>query len=100
MTIVCLGKVLKCSGAELELIDQISKQKVIGTLSSSSLDIKVGTEGIFVGEFTEGKFTFKRVNEKKFLSPLYEEELIKISSIINLYDEIQGPFDEWFKSIS
>ncbi len=99
MTIVLLGKVLKTTVDQLEIQDQVTKQTITAYLGGNSLDVTVGTEGIFVGTYTGEKFHIKRVSEKKFLSPLYEEELIKIGSIINLYDEMRGPFDEFFKKL-
>ena len=99
MTIVCLGKVLKKNNDQIQIIDQVSKQPIDAWLTPNSLETSVGTEGIFVGNFTGDKFFIKRVNEKKFLAPLYEEELIKIGSILNLHSEITGPFDEWFAKL-
>lgn len=99
MTIVTLGRVKKLTNDQIELEDVASKQLIKGWVGNGSLDTIVGTEGIFVGDFIADRFTFKRVHEKKFLAPLYEDELLKIGSIINLYDEALGPFDELWKKL-
>lgn len=99
MTIICLGRVIKQNNEHIQLQDYTTKQLVEGWLVEGSLPVSVGTEGIFVGKYAGDKFLIKKVHEKKFLAPLYEEELIKIGSILNLQNEIKGPFDEWLDKL-
>lgn len=63
-----------------------------------AFEVKVGDEGAFVGRVRNGEFVVRRDIDiiRKFLDPLYEEDMLKTAGLTSLIAPIDDPFPEMY----
>ena len=98
MTIVVLGKVLSRDLKNIVVEDFDTKEKLSLKLDQEGLDeLKLGETAIFVGKKNiSGIIEVSRIEPRKFLDPLYEDEVIENSSF-SLVELIDNPFEKEFQ---
>ena len=95
MIICVIGTITSIEHQKITIEDRITKEEIVCIPSGDSvLDMKVGDQGVFVGESCQGVNTLKKVEVRKFLDPLYETDLYQASSVYNMVDVIDNPFTE------
>lgn len=61
-----------------------------------AFEVKVGDEGTFAGRVRNGEYVVRRVDVRKFLDPLYEEDMLKTAGLTSLVAPIDDPFPEMY----
>jgi hypothetical protein len=99
MTCVFFGRILKIHLDKIEVLDFVSKEihKNIYPKGNSLLDLKEGSTYIFQGDYRKDKISVNCINPKKFLNPLYEEDLFAKSGAYTLVEVVDDPFPEAYK---
>lgn len=94
--IVCiLGAIKEITGKLFVVCDQVTKEEIICEAQGDTLlEAKVGDTGVFVGHYYKGLIKINKVNVRKFLDPLYEDDLYDASGKFNLVPVINDPFTE------
>lgn len=97
MTVVFLGRVLSTNLDEATFLDLNTKETVTCRVESGDVQhIKTGDEGVFGGDFYQGRVTVKRIHLRKYLDPMYEEDVITASGEFALLKPIDDPFHKAF----
>ncbi len=97
MTGVIIGKVLDVNLGAVIIEDHISRERIECDIDNSDmLDLKIGEQAIFVGDIYMNKMRVKKVEIRKFLDPLYEEDLFDASGRFTLIPLVSNPFTEKF----
>lgn len=100
--IFCLvGKVTRVDTTTL-FIEEIPSSEVFKMTWTGREDISnaQGETGIFYGEYSNQEFLVKRVDIRKLLTPLWENDIVDnaITAIIGLEkDPFEGLFKQYFK---
>lgn len=92
--IVCIvGTVTDVTGQGFSVEDKLTKEVFECTSNNSDfLDMDIGTEAIFVGRWYKGTLKVDRREIRKFLDPLYEQELLETAAFYTLVPIINDPF--------
>ena len=97
MTGVVIGKVLDISLDGLTIEDHITKEKIKAFSESDDvLELTIGDTGIFVGNLYNNSIRIKRYEIRKFLDPLYEEDLFDASGKFTLIPVVDNPFTDTY----
>jgi hypothetical protein len=98
MVVCIVGEVVSISGRTFDIKDRITSEvfscKVEG---EDSLDLKVGDTGCFVGTSYNNSIKVHKIEIRKFLDPLYEDDLLDLSSKHTLLPIIDEPFTQIYK---
>jgi hypothetical protein len=62
--------------------------------NSIALDLRVGDNGVFIGQYVNGTLSVNKIEIRKFLDPLYESDLYDASGKFNIVAVINDPFTE------
>jgi hypothetical protein len=97
MTSVLVGRIVDIQNGKLMIEDHVTKE-VIECESDSDevLDLQIGEDAIFAGQRYADRFRVKRFEIRKFLDPLYEEDLLDASGRFTLVPPINNPFTDTF----
>lgn len=92
MTCVIIGEILDFKGNTILIKDSITGE-IHDTTShdDETFELKKGDSGIFIGNFEKGIPVINRYELKKFLDPMYEEDIIEMSGKI-IVELINDPF--------
>ncbi len=97
MTGVIIGKVLDVSLDGILVEDHITKEQIKAISEmDEDLALQIGDTGVFVGNIYKDTIRFKRYEIRKFLDPLYEEDLLSASGQFTMIPVIENPFTEAF----
>ena len=92
MTCVIVGTLKDQKGRNLFILDKLNNQTyTVEAANDDTFELEIGSEGIFVGNETNGVITVTRHEIRKFLNPMYEEDLIGVAGRI-IIDLIDDPF--------
>lgn len=95
MVACIIGTILSIENRSMVIEDRLTKQQYnCEPEGNEFLDLKIGQNGIFVGQYLEPIFKVKRINIRKFLDPLYEVDLYDASGKFNLIPVLDDPFIE------
>lgn len=99
MVSVVLGTILKVDGVQCTVRDEVSGQDIeCQAHAELAFDIQVGDQGVFVGTYAPGaKFIIKRFDLRKFLTPLYEQDVMLAAGQDTFIQLIDDPFFEAFE---
>lgn len=94
---VVIGKVVNVELGKLIVEDHVSRELIECEADADDvLDIELGQQAIFVGRINHGKLKVRKLEIRKFLDPLYEEDLFDASGKFTLIPPIANPFTENF----
>lgn len=96
MTAAVIGKVKQVTSSGFVLCDTSTGEEITCVSSDSP---EVGTEGIFVGKFYEGKLHVSKFNPQTFLDPLSEDILVTEAGLISNIELVGDPFDEVYEKL-
>lgn len=96
--IACLLGTIKSIQNKNLIIEDILTEKEYNCeyVDDQILNLEVGVEGVFVGQFIDSTFRIRKVDLRKFLEPLYEKEIIEASGKYNLVPVLKDPFTETY----
>jgi hypothetical protein len=98
MVVAFIGNILDISIDGTKIEDKISKEvHLVKLTGDQSLELKIGDTGIFVGELYNSKFRVTRYEIRKFLDPMYEEDLFSVAGKYSLIPPINDPFTEVYE---
>lgn len=90
-----IGTVKSLEQRSITLQDRITKQEyVCESEGDDLLELKIGDQGVFIGQYVSGTLKVKRMEIRKFLDPLYESDLYDASGKFNLIPVINDPFTD------
>ena len=93
-----MGNVTKVDLNTCQVYDVIGGEShTIHITGEAILNIKPGMDGIFIGEYLQGRLRAKKIEISKFLNALYEEDLFDSSGSWTLVQVVDDPFPEIFK---
>jgi len=97
MASICIvGKVLDLGIDKATILDLKTSEEFECTLNTEGLE--KNQTGLFSGDLIKGKITVKYIHLKKFLNPLYEQDLFSSAGKYTLIQPIEDPFpEEWEK---
>lgn len=100
MTCVVVGTVVDMQKGALHVRDAFTGEvHVLAPGNDETLELAIGTDGVFIGQMRNGKVTVVRHEIRRLLDPLYEEDLIGAAGQMVL--ELAGdPFPEIFAAQS
>lgn len=97
MTGVVIGKVLDVNLDGVIIEDHVTKEKITAISESDDvLEMKIGETAIFVGNLYGNTIRVKRYEIRKFLDPLYEQDLFDASGRYSLIPPVDNPFTDAF----
>lgn len=96
MTAAVVGTVLSLGTGTVFTIQDNSNRETIECTAQTDdiLDLKVGMTAIFVGQYSPTEFKVRKIEIRKFLDPLYEEDLLSVSNSFALVPVMNNPFTE------
>jgi len=107
MTVAFIGTVLTINLSDAEVRDDLTKKNLLCKIAPDDLnDIQVGSQAAFVGDLQvissdAGKnlveITIKRIVLRRFLDPMYEEDVITAYGDFALLVPINDPFHEAYR---
>lgn len=97
MTVCLIGKILRINTRSLDISEMSTKEEYTCDYENDDLfDLKVDQQGVFVGELISGRLRLKKVEIRKFLDPLYEDDLYDASGSLTLVPIINDPFTQTY----
>lgn len=101
MVSVLLGTIVEVNGSSMKIKDLISGDVILAEAAADiAFDVHEGEEGVFSGLYQAGgKFVIKRLNVRKFLKPLYEDDLMEASGRETFIQPVDDPFFEAFEKL-
>lgn len=100
MTCIIVGTVQDVSLKELKIEDSNTGEVHNCILNDDALlGVKAGQTGIFCGTYYNGKIRLRKVDVRRFLDPLYEEDLLEKSGEFTLLTVIDDPFPDIFEKL-
>lgn len=101
MTCVIVGKILKKEINKIEILDSNTQELHQCTFPDEEYEhLKEGDSGVFCGQSVNGVTKIKKIDLRKFLNPLYEEDLFENAGRYDFVDPINDPFPALFKELS
>jgi len=96
MTCVIIGEVISFKGNTILIKDSITGE-IHDTTShdDETFELEEGATGIFIGTFEKGIPVINKYELKKFLDPMYEDDLMEISGKI-IVELVNDPFPKIF----
>lgn len=94
-----VGKIVSLELKTAVIEDLRTKERFTCKLDGDeAFEVKVGDEGAFVGRVRGGEFVVRRDIDsiRKFLDPLYEEDMLRTAGLTTLIAPIDDPFPEMY----
>lgn len=96
-TICVIGEVVSIGMTDVQVKASDTLETYTLEVDAEQLEqIEVGKEGVFVGTLKGGAIKIKRVDIRRFLDPLYEEDVFETGSRYVTVPVPEDPFDEMF----
>lgn len=93
----CVGTIVDIDLTTIIVEDLKTKERFTCIFDGDeSLEAKIGDEGTFVGKFRNGVIAVKKVDVRKFLDPLFEEDMLRTAGLTTLIAPIADPFPEMY----
>jgi len=97
MTACIVGTIIEIQAKSIIVEDRLTKQHYKCEIEGDDLlEIKVGDQGVFVGQYYNESLKVRRVAIRKFLDPLYEADLYDASGKFTLIPVLNDPFTETY----
>lgn len=94
----CVGRIVAIKTDTVDIETTPDSELIEAFIKGDGIfDLEVGMQGVFVGTLSGGAFMLEKVEIKKFLDPLYQRNLLTVSSDINLVPVVGDPFPRVFK---
>jgi len=97
MTIVILGEVQEAANEKLVVLD-IGTGESHDVVLEGDLVCSKGTTGAFIGKKVGSEFRCNLIEARKFLNPVFEEDLLKEAGKVNLFKLVADPFPKYFNT--
>ena len=101
MTVAFIGTIVDMNLREVQVRDLETKEVLSCELISEDAlidtPIEIGRTAVFTGKYYAGKITIRRFVYKKFLEPLYEDDLLGLAGEFALLKAIDDPFTELYQ---
>lgn len=101
MVSVMMGTVVEVQGSSMKIQDLISGDIIQAEAAPEiAFEVQAGEDGVFLGSYQAGgSFLVKRLNMRKFLRPLYEEDLMEASGQETFVQVVNDPFFKAFREL-
>lgn len=97
MICVIAGRIKAIGSDAIDLEDLASGDVYTARVDDTPLSsLKVGQTGVFMGDYSTRQLVVYRVNIRKFLNPLHEEELLEMSAMLPTIRVINDLYPEYF----
>jgi hypothetical protein len=93
-----VGKIKELGLGTGVIVDLSTGEEFKCNLNTETLS--VGQQGAFTGELVGNKISVKHATIRKFLDPLYEEDLFEASGKFTLIQPVDNPFPELWEELN
>lgn len=92
------GKITEIKGTKAVIRVAESEDEVVVELGGNqSLELVNGDEGIFSGHIENKKVFVTKINLRKLVDPLYQEDLLRKGALLDVTGLIHNPFPKIYK---